>query len=125
MTLAKTKKVCGYPEKPPNKIGGVMELKVSERLVILSVLPKEGNITTMRIAQELKNNLGFDLVEYRELNFVDDGGKVTWEGGDPVKEVPINDIDKGIIRTAFRELSNRNKLREEHIPLYEKFVEDK
>ncbi len=102
-----------------------MELKVSERLILLSVLPKEGNVTTLRIIRDLKDALSFDLKEYEELKFQDDGERVTWEGGDPVKEVEINDVARGIIHDAFRELNNRAKLHEEHLPLYERFLEKK
>ncbi len=102
-----------------------MELKVSDRLILLSILPKEGNITTLRIVRDLKDMLGFDTSEYQQLNFDDNGVRVTWDGGDPSKEININEVAKGIIRTSFKELNNRNKLREEHLPLYERFVEDK
>ena len=102
-----------------------MELTVSERLVILSILPIENDITTLRILQELKKNLSFNEEEHRQLEFKQDGDKVTWNEVDIKKDVEIGETAENIIRNAFRDLNNKKKLREEHIPLYEAFVEEK
>ena len=102
-----------------------MELTVGDRLVILSILPIENDITTLRVLQELKKSLSFSEEEHKQLEFKQEEDRVVWNEVEIKKDIEIGDTAGNIIRSAFRDLNNKKKLREEHIPLYEKFVEDK
>ena len=48
-----------------------MKLSVYERLILLNILPKEGNFTTLKTVRVLKERLSFDD-EFEELNFHDE-----------------------------------------------------
>jgi hypothetical protein len=101
-----------------------MELSVGDRLILLSVLPQEGNIMEWKIIKTIKESLGFSEEEHKILKFQTEGDSVKWELGVPDKEVTFGEKATDIIVNAFKELNKRKKLREEHIPLYEKFVKE-
>ena len=102
------------------------ELTVLERLVLLSVLPKEGDFTTLKLVRKLCENLSFDEGEHEKLKFIQDGDQVRWnESALPPKRVSIGEKMADLIREALKKLNDEKKLREEHFSLYEKFVESK
>jgi hypothetical protein len=105
-----------------------MELKVFERLILLNVIPKEGNYLDLKIMRELKEALSFDEEEQSALQFDYDKspGQVLWKhDADIPKEINIGPRAMVIISDTFKKLDKENKLMEEHLPIYEKFVEDK
>lgn len=103
-----------------------MKLSVADRLVLLSVLPQQGDITTLRIVSQMKDDLSFSEEEHKECKFRTEEDRVFWE--DDVKgekEVTFGEKATDIIVDAFEQLNKRKQLKVEHIPLYEKFVEKK
>lgn len=103
-----------------------MELQISERLVLLSILPAEGDYSTLKIVRELRESLSFNEGEHKKYNLRNEEGKIFWnnDAGEP-KEIPIGEKAKDIIVNAFKELSEQKKLRIEYMELYERFVGDK
>jgi len=102
------------------------ELSVLERLVLLGILPKEGDFTTLKLVRKLRENLSFDEGEHEKLKFVQDGDQVRWnETALEPKHVAIGEKMRDVIIGALKKLDDEKKLREEHFSLYEKFVENK
>lgn len=107
-----------------------MELSVQDRLILLTVLPKEGDFTTLKILRDLQSALSFKEEELAVLNFrtVESQGGTQWsqEGADQLAHVDINVGGKAnsMIVAAFQELSKQKKLTIEHLPTFEKFVTD-
>jgi hypothetical protein len=106
-------------------IGGIMKLKVMERIALLTVLPAEGNFQTLKLLRVLKEALSFTEEENALLNIKQVGEMVTW---DPDYDIPIEfdipDILADIIRTTLDDLDAKKKLTESHIPLWEKFFDE-
>jgi acetamidase/formamidase len=128
-----------------------MKLSVYERLILLNILPIEGDIITIRIMRQLRETLSFTEEEYRDLQFKNihicpecetkaEGpgeclkcqsrlvftGEIKWaEEADRPKEFTFGDVSSRIISERLQELSQQKKLKESHINLYEKFVEGK
>ena len=104
----------------------VMNLSVSERLALLGVLPKEGNILKVRILSDLRKEIGFTETEQAELKIRQQpGGGVSW---DPEK-ASEKDIEFGarslqIVADALRSLDKRKALSEAHLPLWDRFIGD-
>ena len=102
------------------------EMTVLERLVLLSILPKEGDFTTLKLVRKLRENLSFDEGEHEKLKFVQDGDQVRWnETALEPKHVAIGEKMRDVIIGALKKLDDEKKLREDHFSLYEKFVENK
>ena len=103
-----------------------MKLTVGERLVLLSVLPEQGNITTLKVVRTLRESLSFSEEEHKEYQFVQEGMQVRWnDKADQSKEIEIGDKANDIIVLALSKLNEDKKLNMSHLPLYEKFIEKK
>jgi hypothetical protein len=101
-----------------------MELKVYDRLILLNILPKEGDFTTLKIVRKLREDLSFSESEHAALQFKQDGGNVQWkQGGDIPKDIPIGEKASDIIAEVLKKLDKEKKLQDQHYTLYELFVE--
>ncbi|MCJ7828250.1 MAG: hypothetical protein MUP81_00720 [Dehalococcoidia bacterium] len=101
-----------------------MKLSVRERLVILSVLPPEGDFITLKVVGKLKNDLSFSEDEIKLYKFVQAESSVTWDNKiEQEKAIEIGTKAKTVIAEALEKLDKEKKLREDHISIYEKFVD--
>jgi hypothetical protein len=102
-----------------------MILSVFERLLLLNILPKEGDLTTLKIVRTLRDNLSFSEEEHTALQFKHEGGNVMWKDEAEVnKDVVIGEKATDIIVDALKALNKAKKLTDQHVDLYEKFVKE-
>jgi len=101
-----------------------MELNVGERLVLLDILPKEGNFLTLKILRKMREDLSFDEEELKLFGIEQKDNVVNWDDtmGKP-KEIEIGEKATEIIAEALTTLNNQNRLKDQHFELYERFVE--
>lgn len=108
------------------------EFSVIERILLLSVLPREGNFQTLKILRELRENLSFSETENAALQFreqkSDDGrlSSIVWnepQAAALVKGIDVGPMACAAIKQAVLELDGKNKLTEQWFSLYERFVE--
>ena len=103
-----------------------MELSVLERLVLLNLLPQEGNFTTLKLLRKLREELSFNEEEHKTLSLKQDGDQVRWnEEAKIVKDVKVEGKMLALVVEILTKLDKEDKLRGEHFTLYEKFVEVK
>lgn len=100
-----------------------MQLSVKSRLLLLNLLPAQGNITTIRVVHDLRRALSFSEQEHKELSLRQTTEGVSW---DHIKEQP-KEIEIGpralvLIEDTLKDLDKQKKLTEDHIELYELFV---
>ena len=103
-----------------------MKFKVFERLVLLNILPKEGNFITLKIVRELREGLSFNEKEIKELNIEIDPekGNASWNiKADKEKDVEMGREAKKIIIEILENLDKDKKLTQDHFTLFEKFIE--
>ncbi len=103
-----------------------MELTIKERLILLQILPKVGNIVILRTLKELHEALQFTEDEISAFSLNVNDGQVLWneEVAHPV-EVDIGGTHaKAIITTALAELETAGKIPLDGLSLYEKFMEE-
>ncbi len=102
-----------------------MTLTVIDRILLLSVLPNEGDITTLRVVSDLRVGLSFseeELVQ-AEIVSVPEMGQVRWNPAVTLtKDVPIGPKAHALISGALEQLSKEKKLRADLLPLYDRFV---
>jgi len=105
-----------------------MEVSVTERIALMNVLPKEGDITTLRILRDLQTGLGFSEEELEALKFVQAEGRVQWDpdGAEAVglKEIEAGRATRRLIARTLKSLEKAKKLPIAFIDLYERFVKD-
>lgn len=100
-----------------------MKLNAFERITLLQLLPAEGSVTKLRIVKTLVDALGFSEDEHKILGIKEANGQVSWNASADVgKDVEIGEVGLGLIRDAFRERSNNDKLLLAQLPVYERFL---
>jgi hypothetical protein len=110
---------------------GFMELFASERLALLSVLPKEGDFTTLKIVRQLREDLSFSEEEHKALDIqieaMGDGrSNVRFKPeNDVAKDIPIGEKATDLIVATLKKLDSDKKLSDIHFSVYERFVESK
>jgi len=106
------------------------KLGLFDRMVCLSLLPAEGSYATLKIVRDLQMELAPSEEESKLAGIVPNlltGGTEAENGWDAVepKEIIFGDIAKGIIVAALEKLDKEEKLTQQHIALYEIFIEGK
>lgn len=103
-----------------------MKLNVQERLMVMQVLPKEGNFATLRIVRRTQDKLGITDEEFKEFEIKQVENNITWnKKGNEEKEIQIGESATDLIIEALEKMDKENKLTVQHISIYEKFKEDK
>jgi len=102
-----------------------MEFKTFDRLILLNILPEQADITTIRIIHKLRQDLSFSEEEHAALEIqTGEDGLVRWNAAaDTSKDVEIGPKAHAIVEGVLRQLSEKGLLREQHLPLYDRFVE--
>jgi hypothetical protein len=100
-----------------------MELGVFDRLILLNILPKEGDFTTLKIVRKLREDLSFSEEEHKALNFQQDEGNIKWQSeADKPKEIQFGEKATDLIVSTLKKLNTDKKLTEQHFNLYSKFI---
>ena len=100
-----------------------MKLSVGDRLILLGVIPQQGDFTTLKIVRNMRDELSFSEEEHKILKIRQEGEMMFWEEGLEDKEINFGEKATDIIVDAFKKLNDQKKLRIEQMELYEKFVE--
>lgn len=100
-----------------------MKLTVAERLILLGLLPKEGNFTMIKLVRELRENLSFTEKEHKALEFNNTDGNITWKETVQPKDIQIGEVLTIEIKGILKKMDEEKKLTEQVLTLYEKFME--
>ncbi len=102
-----------------------VKLTLFERFVTMTLLPVEGNYRTLKIIWNLRMELATTEEENKLAGLKDLIGGGTdaedWEAV-PSKEIVFGDVAKQLIVDALMKLDKEEKLTQQHITLYEKFI---
>lgn len=103
----------------------IYHLNIAERLLLAnSVLPKIGDILTLRIVRELETKLSFSEEEQQARGMRSEGDQVFWERNANAPEpIEIGEAAVTLIRAELKRMSEKKLLTMNHVSLYEKFVE--
>ncbi len=115
---------------PIKKIRSEMELTVKERMVLSSIIPKEGDFVTLKVVRKLREALSFSEEEIKKWQFVSEQeDRITftkWDDSiDQNANINFGEKATDMIVEALKKLDGAKKLTEDHFSLYEKFVEVK
>ena len=100
-----------------------MELSVLERLVTLGLLPQDGDYTNLRLVRVARESLSFTEEELKLLNFREEGTQTKWDSTVEPKEILIGETVTEIIQKSLKDLNDTKKLKDEHLTVYEKFID--
>lgn len=100
-----------------------MNLSVMDRLLILNLdtLPKMGTILTMRIKQQLINEVGFKEDEIKNFEIRQEGDQIKWKSDAEEVDIEVGDEAKKLLVDALDKSENLN---ENYISLYDRLKGD-
>jgi len=104
-----------------------MLFNVMERILLVNgLLPAQGSFANLMLLNKAREELSFDEKENEALAFHQEGEMVRWNEvpGIPDKEVEIGKVVSAIIKKALVELDKEEKLSNDHVSLYQRFVLD-
>lgn len=108
-----------------------VELTLPERFQTLTVLPEAGNFATLKLLRKLREALAPSEEELEEFDIVAEDNQVRWnpqkmldeQGRMFTKDIEIGKKGNAIIVEALEKLNAQQKLTQQHVSIYEKFVE--
>ena len=90
--------------------------------MLLSALPREGDLTTIKIVRTLREDLSFSEGEHAALQFKEEGGLTKWRDGVVAdKDIELGPKAMGVVATVLGDLNKQHKITEDHLSLCEKF----
>ena len=103
----------------------VVKLNMLERFVIGSILPKEMSFASWKIINDLRGEIAPTEAEMKTLDMKPnpdgEGVIANWDAVSE-KEIVFGEIAENLIVDALKKLDSENKLMQEHLTVYEKFV---
>jgi hypothetical protein len=100
-----------------------MNLSVLDRLVLLKILPKEGDYASLKILTNLRLSLSFTEDEMKgwEIKEDQENQRTVWKV-DGIADIPIGEKATDIIMDALKKLNREKKLTVDDMTIYEKFI---
>jgi hypothetical protein len=88
----------------------------------LAILPEQGNLLTLKIVRELREELSFSEDEHKTMNLRTMGDRIMWDDTAPEKDVEIGDQAKELVGKRLRELDEKDELTMPDLLLWESFI---
>jgi hypothetical protein len=102
-------------------------LNIYERVLLWSVVPKEGDIVTLKALQAVKERIANTDAENVEYKFESVDGRTTFDVMSAKASAPtefsFSRKEWKLVEDKLRQLEKDKKLSFEHLSLYEKFCE--
>ena len=102
-----------------------MKLEVHERIVLLELLPKEGDYAGMKAIRRAREMIGFTPEERDFFELRNDGGQIQWNtlrASEKIGDIPVDEYITNLIRDALSALNKKKGLEDKHMSLFEKFI---
>lgn len=104
-----------------------MELSITDRILLLNLLPPTGDILTLRIVRKLREELSFseeELAEF-ELRHLPDKDEVRWtKSKERTKNIEFGPKAQMLVAEELRKKDKEKQLTEQYIDLFNRFVEE-
>ncbi len=105
-----------------------MKLGIAERINLFSILPEQGDFTTMKALSKARDGILLSEDEVKKYGVevlpTETGSRTIWKKDEEV-EIELGELVTAAIVEKLKQLSDQKKLTAQHISLYEKFVEAK
>lgn len=99
-----------------------MKLALKERITINSILPQEGDFSTMTIKQDIIGKTSITQEEIKKFEVVSDEVGTRWNSEkDKGKEIAFTDLETKLIKESLEKLDKESKLTDESFSVYKKF----
>lgn len=104
-----------------------INLTIGERLTLRSILPEQGNYVLVTKAKELAEKLSLTSEELDKYVKKAEDNLIHWteEGMKATFDIQIGEVMFEHLKKTLKEMDQDNKLKMEHVTLYEKITEAK
>jgi hypothetical protein len=102
-----------------------MKLDVAERIRLLGILPEKGNLLTIKIVSELRDNLSFSEKELKDWNIKTKENAIRWSDKAEKKEVRFGEQATEIVVKALKDMDEKEELIQADIALWDYFLGEK
>jgi hypothetical protein len=101
-----------------------MKLNIPDRLLLLGVIPKQGNFLTLKIVKDLIDKISFSSKELEEYQLTEKNGQVNWKTDktDYEKDIELSGSEKAVIIDALKNLDGKKELTLDMLRIYDKFL---
>jgi hypothetical protein len=99
----------------------MLKLGIKDRITLLSLLPSEGNIRTLKTINALRDSLLFNETEVKRFGITQDGGQVAWTDSEET-DISIGELATEVIAGKLKELDANEQLTQDHVNLWGLFV---
>lgn len=101
-----------------------MKLFLVERMLILELIPTEGDYATLKEVRKTREMLSLTPEENKKFNIERKDGIMTWDspGTTYEKDIPLSEWATTTIQEELRRRNTEKKLDDRIFPLYEKFI---
>lgn len=98
-------------------------LNIGERLITISVLPKEGSFVTLRVIRKVIEKIGLTSDEIKKFGVEEKDGNVHWnlDGNIPIP-FDFEEVELDLIKKELRKRDAESRLSIELFTVYEKFM---
>ena len=101
-------------------------LTLKERVMLLGILQKEGDVLTQRIIRALRDRLGVSEEDWKTYNIIqipEIPGAVKWDvTKDTGVEYDLGDKSVDVIKQSLLEVDKQKKVNDEMLSLFDKFI---
>src|SRR3990167_4316571 len=103
-----------------------MLLKIAERIMLYSLLPKTGDVVSLRTIRDLQHELSFSDAERTAINLeIKPNGLVSWKlEAEFEKDVLFSDFAINIVCEALTQADKRKSLGIEFLDVYDRFMQE-
>ncbi len=117
--------------------GGMVKFTIKERILMMSLFPPQaGDLTTLKLVRQFRENLSFTEFEHKKLEIKTDGQRASWNPAyaRETKNIEVGPVMRQLIVQNFRNMARRtaeakkagldlqqvpNVLMEDHLPFLE------
>lgn len=102
----------------------ILDLMTKDRLLLLQILPANGNILTLKIMRDLRESIGFKEEESKEIELVSDPqtGHTTWNvEKDKPQPFGFGEAITKVVKDMLNKMNDAEQLTDAHVELYDMF----
>jgi len=97
-------------------------MKIKDRIVILNILPQQGNFTTLTVKHDLVEKIKITQEEIKDLEMGEESGMIKWNVDKDIdKEFDLTDLEKKLIKDTLKELDEKKQLNDDTFNLLKLF----
>jgi len=99
-----------------------MKLSVVDRIIISALYPKESDLVTQVLVQDIIKKVAFTQEEFTAMGFKIDGQTYSWDQSKAIeKDVDLTDTEHNFLKTQINVLDREKKVSQQMLPLINKF----